>query len=125
MLIYNAKIVTMRGNDIEHGYIRTDGAKIAEIGEMSRLNITPSENDYNAEGMTVYPGFIDAHCHLGAFEDGIGFEGDDGNEETDPITPQLRAIDMINPADYCFTEAARGGVTTVLSGMGSAAGDCR
>lgn len=120
MLIYNAKIVTMRGNDIEHGYIRTDGAKIAEICEMSRLNITPSENDYNAEGMTVYPGFIDAHCHLGAFEDGIGFEGDDGNEETDPITPQLRAIDMINPADYCFTEAARGGVTTVLSGMGSA-----
>ena len=120
MLIYNAKIITMCGADIEKGYIRTEGEKIAETGEMSALAIQPAENDYNAEGMTVYPGFIDAHCHLGAFEDGIGFEGDDGNEETDPITPQLRAIDMINPADYCFTEAARGGVTTVLSGMGSA-----
>lgn len=120
MLIYNAKIVTMCGADIENGYIRTEGEKIAEIGEMSALDTQPAKTDYNAEGMTVYPGFIDAHCHLGAFEDGIGFEGDDGNEETDPITPQLRAIDMINPADYCFTEAARGGVTTVLSGMGSA-----
>lgn len=120
MLIYNAKIVTMCGEDIENGFIRTNGSKIAEIGRMLDLKTPPTPADFDAYGLTVYPGFIDAHCHLGVFEDGIGFEGDDGNEETDPITPQLRAIDMINPNDYCFLEAARGGVTTVLAGMGSA-----
>ncbi len=46
-----------------------------------------------------FPGFIDAHCHLGMWEDAIGFEGADGNEATDPITPELRAIDGINPMD--------------------------
>ena len=52
--------------------------------------------------------------------DGLGFEGDDGNEETDPVTPQLRAVDAVNPMDRCFKEAAAGGVTTVLTGPGSA-----
>ena len=64
--------------------------------------------------------FIDAHCHIGVFANGYGFEGDDGNEETDPATPQLRAIDAVNPMDYCFTEAAKGGIGTVVTGMGSA-----
>ena len=66
------------------------------------------------------PGFVDAHCHIGLFEDGIGFEGEDGNEATDPVTPHLRAIDAINPMDRAFEEAVRGGVTTAVTGPGSA-----
>ena len=66
------------------------------------------------------PGFIDAHCHLGMFGDALGFEGDDGNEATDPCTPHLRAIDGVNPLDRCFEEARAAGVTTVLTGPGSA-----
>ena len=66
------------------------------------------------------PGFIDAHCHIGMFEDGMGFEGDDGNEYSNPVTPELRAIDAINPFDRCFEEACRGGVTSVVTGPGSA-----
>ena len=66
------------------------------------------------------PGFIDAHCHLGMFGDAVGFEGDDGNEATDPCTPHLRAIDAVNPLDRCFEEARAAGVTTVLTGPGSA-----
>jgi imidazolonepropionase-like amidohydrolase len=68
----------------------------------------------------ICPGLIDAHCHLGLFGDGLGFEGDDGNEATDPCTPQLRAIDGVNPLDRCFQEAREAGVTTVLTGPGSA-----
>lgn len=68
----------------------------------------------------ICPGFIDAHCHLGLFGDGLGFEGDDGNEATDPCTPQLRAMDGVNPLDRCFQEAREAGVTTVLTGPGSA-----
>ena len=51
------------------------------------------------------PGFIDAHCHIGVFEDSLGFEGSDGNEENDPSTPHLRILDAVNPFDRCFSEA--------------------
>lgn len=74
----------------------------------------------DAEGRLVTPGFIDAHCHLGMWEDGIGFEGSDGNEMVDPVTPHLRAIDGINPMDITFKEAYEGGVTCVATGPGSA-----
>jgi imidazolonepropionase-like amidohydrolase len=66
------------------------------------------------------PGIIDAHCHLGMWEDGMGFEGADGNEMTNPITPQMRAIDAINPMDRSFKEAYENGVTCVCTGPGSA-----
>ena len=68
----------------------------------------------------VMPGFVDAHCHLGLWEDSIGFEGADGNEMTDPITPHLRGIDAMNPMDVNFQEAREGGVTTAVAGPGSA-----
>lgn len=120
MLIYNAKIYTMAGEPLENGFIRTQGSKIAEIGPMLELKTPPTREDFNAYGMNVYPGFIDSHSHIGMWEDGLDFEGDDGNEATDPSTPQLRAIDAVNPNDRCFSEAARAGVTTVVVGMGSA-----
>ena len=62
---------------------------------------------------------IDAHCHLGLFEDALGFEGDDGNESCDPITPQLRVIDAINPMDNCFEETLKAGITTAVIAPGS------
>lgn len=120
MIIYNASIYTMAGLDIENGYIVTNGDKIAEIGSMGGFAHTVTDNDINAEGMTVYPGFIDAHTHVGIVENGGGLEGDDGNEESDPCSPQLRAIDAVNPDDYCFYEAALHGITSVATGMGSA-----
>ena len=54
------------------------------------------------------------------WEDGLGFEGDDGNEDTDPCMPQLRGVDAVNPLDRCFREALEAGVTTVVTGPGSA-----
>jgi imidazolonepropionase-like amidohydrolase len=78
------------------------------------------KSDYNAQEASVYPGFIDSHSHVGVWGNAEGLEGDDGNETTDPSTPHLRAVDMINPADLCFTEAAKAGVTTVVCGPGSA-----
>lgn len=73
-----------------------------------------------AQGRYVTPGFIDAHCHIGICENGMGFEGDDVNEITNPITPALRGLDGINPLDQSFSEAREAGVTTVLTGPGSA-----
>ncbi len=120
MIIYNARIVPVTGEIIEKGFIETEKGKIKVLGNMDGMPREAAEGDLNAEGLTVYPAFIDAHCHIGVFADGYGFEGDDGNEETDPATPHLRAIDAVNPMDYCFTEAAKGGIGTVITGMGSA-----
>jgi len=71
-------------------------------------------------GMTVLPGLVDAHCHLGMWENGMDEEGADGNEFVNPSTPALRAIDAVNPRDGYFREAREGGVTTVVTGPGSA-----
>jgi len=70
-------------------------------------------------GKTVVPGFIDAHTHLGIYEE-IYPEGDDLNEMTEPVTPEMRALDAVNPYDIAFQDAVRGGITTVMTGPGSA-----
>ena len=118
MLIINAKILTMAGQEIENGFIRVEGSRIAEVGAM-RDGLTDAEV-IDVQSALALPGFIDAHTHLGMFEDSLGFEGDDGNEDSEPSTPHLRAIDAINPMDKCFDEALRAGVTTVVTGPGSA-----
>lgn len=123
LLIKNAKLFTMAGIDYENGYIASEGEKITALGddasELARLEAASSEV-IDANGCYVLPGFIDAHCHVGMWEDSVGFEGDDGNETSDPVTPHLRAIDAVYHADRAFEEARESGVTTVVTGPGSA-----
>ena len=118
MIIKNAKLLTMEEVDYENGYIQIRDGLIQALGDMKDCPNDPETVD--AHGGLVLPGFIDAHSHLGMWEDSLGFEGDDGNEDTEPVTPQLRAIDAVNPMDRCFKEAVEAGVTTVLTGPGSA-----
>ena len=118
LLIKNAKVFTMAGELIENGCILVENGKIKEVG--TDLVAPLDAEIIDAEGKNVFPGFIDAHCHIGMWEEGIGFEGADGNEMTDPITPHLRAIDAINPRDEAFENAIKGGVTTAATGPGSA-----
>ncbi|MDM8534554.1 amidohydrolase [Clostridiaceae bacterium HSG29] len=119
LLLKNLKIYTMENEIIENGSILIKNGKFVEISEIVDVNERECEV-YDMKGMIATPGLIDAHCHLGMFEDAIGFEGNDVNEMTSPITPELRAIDGINPMDKTFTEALAGGVTTVSTGPGSA-----
>ena len=118
MLLYNADIFTACSGTIKNGYVLIKDGRIIDVGPMA---FCPKDREcYDLSGLTVYPGFIDAHCHIGMWEDGLSFEGDDGNEDTDPATPHLRAVDAINPADYSFKEAVEAGVTAVVTGPGSA-----
>ena len=103
---------------IANGWIETENGKIKALGEGAPAEI-PADS-INAQGGLLMPGFIDAHTHLGIIEDGLDFEGDDCNEATDPFTPQMRAIDGINPFDRCFEEARMRGITAVASSPGSA-----
>lgn len=119
MLIYNARLLTMTDNyEIPVGWLETDGTKIKALGAGVPENIP--DDSIDADGGILLPGFIDAHTHLGIIEDGIDFEGDDCNESTDPFTPEMRAIDGINPFDRCFEEARMRGITAVASSPGSA-----
>ena len=119
MLLIHGMIHTMEGETYTDGFVHIDGTKIQAAGEMSSLPDIP-EDVIDLKGAHVYPGFIDAHSHIGICEDGLGFEGEDVNEETHPLTPQLRAIDAVNVLDDCFKEAVAAGITTVLTGPGSA-----
>lgn len=119
MLIYNAEIITMdEMGTIKKGWLETNGGNISAVGEGDPDNIP--EDSLDAKGGILLPGFIDAHTHLGIIEDGIDFEGDDCNESSEPFTPQMRAIDGINPFDRCFEEARMRGITAAASCPGSA-----
>ncbi len=119
-ILINAHIHSCKAKNYEQGYIHIKGQDIFAVGDMSDCPSFDDMEVIDLTGLTIYPGFIDAHCHLGMWEDGLNFEGADGNEETDPITAQLRAIDGINPQDRCFSEAVEAGVTSVVTGPGSA-----
>lgn len=116
LLLKNGNVMTMAGPAYV-GDVAIDNGKIVAVGQS--LSYSDAEVR-DVTGMTVMPGIVDPHCHIGMWEDAMGFEGADGNECTNPITPELRAIDAINPYDRCFEEAAAGGVTTCVTGPGSA-----
>lgn len=96
--------------------ILIDGGKIVKIGK--GLSADGAEV-IDAAGLQVYPGFVEAHCHIGLDGYGIGYEGHDYNELNDPVTPQVQAIDGINPFDPCMKMAAKAGVTCFATGPGS------
>ena len=118
LLLVNAQILPVVGEEIAQGFLQIENGKIVSLGPMAQA---PADGErYDAAGALALPGFIDAHCHLGVCGDGLGIESDECNEMSDPVTPQLRAIDGVNPMDRCFAEAAAAGVTCVLTGPGSA-----
>ncbi len=116
LLLKNGNVMTMAGPAFV-GDVAIENGKIVAVGQS--LSYSDAEVR-DVTGMTVMPGIVDPHCHIGMWEDAMGFEGADGNECTNPITHELRAIDAINPYDRCFEEAAAGGVTTCVTGPGSA-----
>lgn len=119
MTFIHAYIYTAEDNAIENGFLTIDNGIITAIGNMSQYKAS-GDQTVDLGGKRIYPGFIDAHTHLGMWEDGLGFEGDDGNEIGQTTSASLRAIDAINSFDRCFTEAHEAGVTTVVTGPGSA-----
>jgi imidazolonepropionase-like amidohydrolase len=98
--------------------ILAENGKIRAIGE--NLAVPDGAEIVNAEGLQVYPGFVEAHGHIGLDGYGIGYEGMDYNEMNDILSPQMRGIDGVKPLDAAFPKAAAAGVTCVCVGPGSA-----
>lgn len=134
MLIIHGKIKTMAGQDFPDGFVQIAAGKIAAVGSMEDCPAAEEkgcldaagecgkteESVLDVQGAWVMPGIVEAHCHMGITEEKKGMEGDDCNETVDPITPQLRAIDAINPMDAAFNDALAAGITSAMVGPGSA-----
>lgn len=119
LFVKNGHVKTMAGREFRNGCVlMDDNGKIAAVGE--NLDAPAGATVIDAQGRLVTPGVVEAHCHIGLDNEGIGWEGRDYNEIVDPITPQMRAIDSIYPQDEAFANAIAGGVTTACTGPGSA-----
>ena len=111
------RIVAMDGRQVTRGVLVMAGGRIAAAG--TDVRVPPDAEVIHLNDEWILPGFIDAHTHIGTLEDGVGVAGDDHDEATSPVTPQLRVIDAINPADMAFTDAVSGGVLAVGVNPGS------
>ena len=119
LLIKNGHIKTMAGEELATGCVLIgDDGKIVAVGE--QIEAPADCRVIDAQGRLVTPGCVDAHCHIGLDNEGMGWEGRDYNEIIDPLTPHMRAIDSINPHDEAFHNAIEYGVTTACTGPGSA-----
>jgi imidazolonepropionase-like amidohydrolase len=118
ILLKNGLYTDMKNADISKKDLLIQNGKIKSIAE----NIQYKDNELNIIDLKeayVYPGFIDCHTHIGIIEEGTGKLGMDNNEDSNPVMPELRAIDGINPYDMAFKDAVRSGITCVMSGPGS------
>lgn len=115
ILIKNGEIYDVKRGFFIEADILIDNKKIKKIEK--DLDIRESLKIIEADGNKVFPGFIDAHSHIGMWTDTP--DGNDGNECTKPITPQMRAIGGLNPRDKSFDEIKRAGFTTVMATPGS------
>ena len=118
MLIQNALIHDGVTPAPYEGDIAIRDGKLISVGP--RLSPAPGEEVLDAAGLRAYPGFIDAHSHLGRDNYAMGYEGQDYNEMGDIVAAQLRGIDSFTPQDRAIPMALAGGITTVGTGPGSA-----
>lgn len=124
LVIIHGNIKTMEERNYADGYVQIEHGKIVAVGDMKECDTASLQSDdrvqlIDAQGNLVMPGIMEAHCHMGITEEKKGMEGDDCNENVDPVTPYLRAIDAINPMDDAFHDAIKAGITSAMIGPGS------
>ena len=118
LLVKNGTLYTMESEEPINADLLVKNGKIAEIGK--NIKVDDDVKIIDATGMNVFPGFIDAHSHLGICEEKASAQVDESNENTNPIMPSVRGIDGVNPMDSAFHNALASGITGVMVGPGSA-----
>ena len=118
LLIQNGTLYTMEQDEPIRADLLIRDGKIIEIAKT--IHPTQRMKAMDVKGKLVFPGFIDAHSHIGISEEKTTVQGDESNEGTNPITPCLRGLDAINPMDSAFHNALAVGITGVMVGPGSA-----
>jgi imidazolonepropionase-like amidohydrolase len=109
LAIINARIETVSSGIIENGHILIEANKIKAVG--TGRDVPTGATIIDAAGRTVTPGIIESHAHIGIGEQGVGWEGQDHNESTHPLTAWCSALDGINMLDSAFDDFRRAGIT--------------
>lgn len=118
ILFQNATVYPVTEKPIQKEDVLVENGKISNIS--NKINITEKVHVIPCEGKFLFPGFIDVHTHLGLYDEGTGWAGNDANETIEPLTPHIRAIDGVYPLDPAFKDAIRYGITAVHVMPGSA-----
>ena len=116
--IQNGLLHTVECGSYQNGYVDVANGKIIGFGSLADAPDFTGEI-YDAEGGFIFPGMIDAHSHIGISEEGKRWEGEDCNETTNPVTPDMRVMDGFYPFDIAIPKARRAGITTVNACPGS------
>ncbi|MGG1631444.1 amidohydrolase [Rossellomorea sp. NRS-1567] len=119
ILLKNATIYPITSKPIQNGSVLIKDGKIKQIYSHS-VESSREVSVYDCQGKFLFPGFIDSHTHLGLYDEGTGWAGNDANETIEPMTPHIRAFDGVYPLDPGFKDALKYGVTTVNVMPGSA-----
>jgi imidazolonepropionase-like amidohydrolase len=117
-LFKNATIYPVTAQALYHADLLVEDGKIKEIG----YHIQPEQDMFvvNCKEQYLFPGFVDVHTHLGLYDEGTGWAGNDANETIEPLTPHIRALDSLHPLDTAFMDAIQHGITTAHIMPGSA-----
>lgn len=118
LLLKNATIYPITAKPIQDGDLLIENEKIKKVGK--NIAIEPDMKVIDCRNLFLFPGFIDVHTHLGLYDEGTGWAGNDANETAEPMTPHIRAIDGVYPLDPAFTDAVKSGITTAHVMPGSA-----
>jgi imidazolonepropionase-like amidohydrolase len=120
-----ARIWTATGAPIDDGVLVVHKGKIVAVGSRN-ATVLPQGNVklHTLNGLTIIPGLVDTHSHIGIWPRPHVPANQDGNEGSGAIQPILRALDSINPDDPGIRMALAGGVTTanIMPGSGNAIG---
>ncbi|WP_413309430.1 amidohydrolase [Bacillus sp. 1P10SD] len=118
ILLKNATIYPITTTPISSGDVLIENGKIKKVG--SSIITDHSVKVIDCQQHYLFPGFIDVHTHLGLYDEGTGWAGNDANETAEALTPHIRAMDGVYPLDQAFTDAVKSGITTVHVMPGSA-----
>ena len=119
LALVGAHVLPIDAPAVEDGTVLVRGGRIEAVGPREEVQVPEGAQVVDASGTWLLPGLVDAHVHLGVWEGGEGWAGQDTNEMTDPVMAAARAIDAINPRDQGFDDALMGGITTVNVNPGS------
>lgn len=119
IVIQGGKIVTISHGIIEEGSILIKDGKIKAIGK--NIDMPKEAKIIDASNCWITPGLIDCHTHLSLLGEPKTMPSlaSDTNEATGPISPEIRAIDALNPFDSAIEKVREAGFTTAYTGPGS------
>ena len=112
--VYGDTVYTMTGPPIEKGVVLIEAGKITLVGSALDIPVPPEARVLR--GKVVTPGLVDAHTIVGL----TGYLNQDQDQDqldkTEPIQPELRAIDSYNPRERLIEWVRGFGVTTIHTG---------